>query len=85
MYWDSNLQELFIQTINEICNIATQGLTFYDTRRNTIVITDWSKTGIGFVVIQQYCNCNSNGTPSCCRDGWKLAFCNSSPGSVVGS
>ena len=85
MYWDSNLQELFLKTINEIYNIATQGLTFYDTKRNAIVITDWSKKGIGFAVMQQYCNCNSSGTPSCCRDGWKLAFCNSSPGSVVRS
>ena len=51
VYWDSNLQELFLKTKNEICNIATEGLTFYDTKRNTIVITDWSKNGIGFLVM----------------------------------
>ena len=77
VYWDSNLQELFLKTKNEICNIATQGLTFYDTNRTTIVITDWSKKGIGFVVMQQHCNCDLNRAPNCCEEGWKLAFCSS--------
>ena len=34
VYWDSNLQELFLKTKNQICNIVTQGLAFYDTKRN---------------------------------------------------
>ena len=41
VYGDSNLQKLFLKTKSKICNIATQGLIFYDTKRNTIVITDW--------------------------------------------
>ena len=77
IYWDSSLQELFLKTKSEICDIATQGLTFYDTKRNTTIIADWSKKGISFVVMQQYCKCSSNGPPTCCKDGWKLAFCNS--------
>lgn len=26
--------------------------------------------------MQQYCNCSSSSPPTCCKDGWKLAFCN---------
>ena len=39
-------------------------------------MTDWSKSGIGFVIFQQVCSCNSN-TPKCCQDGWQLVFCGS--------
>ena len=47
-YWDSNLQELFLKTKkSKTCDIATQGLTFYDTKRNTTIATDWCKKGIG--------------------------------------
>ena len=27
--------------------------------------------------MQQYCNCSSSDLPTCCKDSWKLAFCNS--------
>ena len=48
----------------------------FDTKRNTKIITDWSKKGIGFLVMQRCCNCSSSIPPTCCKNGWKLAFCN---------
>ena len=61
--WDSNLQQSFLKSKKKICDIIIQGFTFYDTKRNTPIITDWSKKGIGFAVMQQYCNCSSSGSP----------------------
>ena len=42
-----------------------------------MAITDWSKEGIGFIVLQQYCSCISSDTPFCCKGGWRLALCGS--------
>ena len=57
VYWDANLQEKFQQAKDVICKLAKEGLTFYDKDRPTVVVTDWSEVGIGFVVLQQYSPC----------------------------
>ena len=81
VYWDSELQQLFESTKSDISELAFRGLTYYDTNRRTAVITDWSKKGIGFVIMQKHCNCvndiNEQSILNCCKQGWRLAFCNS--------
>ena len=81
VYWDSELQQLFESTKSDISELASRGLAYYDTNRRTAVITDWSKKGIGFVIMQKHCNCvndiNDQSTLNCCEQGWRLAFCNS--------
>ena len=57
VYWDSELQRLFESTKSDISELASRGLAYYDTNRRTAVITDWSKKGIGFVIMQKHCNC----------------------------
>ncbi|VDH97839.1 Hypothetical predicted protein [Mytilus galloprovincialis] len=39
----------------------------------TCLATDWSVDGIGFFLMQKYCQCSSK-TPTCCNDGWKLCL-----------
>ena len=41
--------------------------------RWTGVITDWCKNGIGYVLVQKYCNCTDI-TPICCTGGWKVCM-----------
>lgn len=77
VYWDENLQKKFQHAQEVVCSLAKEGLTFYDKNRPTIVITDWSKVGIGFVVLQQYCRCSMQESPFCCKSGWRLALCGS--------
>ena len=81
VYWDSELQQLFESTKSDISELASRGLAYYDTNRRTAVITDWSKKGIGFVIMQKHYNCvndiNDQKTLNCCKQGWRLAFCNS--------
>ena len=77
VYWDEQLQEKFRRAQDTICHLAKDGLAYYDRTRPTVAITDWSKEGIGFVVLQQYCHCASAVTPFCCRAGWRLALCGS--------
>ena len=77
VYWDQNLQRIFIQTTEAICKMAAEGLAYFDQSRPTAVVTDWSRTGIGFVILQQHCTCTSEQVPFRCKGGWKLAFCGS--------
>ena len=77
VYWDSELKAKFEETKLAICEIAEKELAYYDTRRETAVITDWSKQGIGYVILQKHCTCTGDINPLCCENGWRLAFCNS--------
>ena len=80
VYWDSELQQLFKSTKSDISELASPELAYYDTNRRAAVITDWSKKGIGFVIMQKHCNCvsdiNDQSILNCCKDGWRLALCN---------
>lgn len=53
VYWDDQLQLKFHQAQNCICQLAKYGLIYYDKTCPTTAITDWSREGIGFVILQQ--------------------------------
>ena len=77
VYWDQNLQTIFNKTKEAVCSMAANGLAYFDRSRPTAVVTDWSRNGIGFVILQQHCSCASDQAPFCCTGGWKLALCGS--------
>ena len=77
VYWDEQLQQKLTQAKETICELTKNGLAFYDCTRPTAAITDWSREGIGFVILQQYCSCVSPEAPLCCKGGWRLALCGS--------
>ena len=77
VYWDTQLRGIFEETRSTIRQLASEGLRYYDITRPTMVITDYSKRGLGFVIMQQYCQCVSPEAPFCCKGGWKLALCGS--------
>ena len=35
------------------------------------------QSGIGYLLLQQHCNCNLEKAPICCKDGWKLIYAGS--------
>ena len=59
VYWDEQLQQKLEQANDTICQLAKDGLAYYDRTRPTAVMTDWSKEGLGFVVLQQHCRCSA--------------------------
>lgn len=75
VYWDDQLCINFHQAQDTICQLARYGLAYYNKTRPTAAITDWSKEGIRFVILQQYCDCPSTTTPFCCKRGWHLTLC----------
>ncbi len=72
-YWDSQLQQLFEESKKHILESIEHGITIFDKGRSTCLVTDFSKDGIGFFLLQKHCNC-ANVEPFCCRDGWKITL-----------
>ena len=56
-----------------IIKSVTEGVKHFDTDRWTCLATDWSRQGIGFFLMQKWCNCSTL-HPKCCNDGWKLVL-----------
>ena len=76
-YWDNNLTNIFEKTKAHIADSIIDGITRFDLGRWTAVMTDWSKVGIGYIMSQKYCNCQSI-SPICCTGGWKVCMVGSS-------
>ena len=49
------------------------GLKRFEVDRDTALMTDWSKTGIGFILSQKYCNCPKI-DPTYFKGGWKVVL-----------
>ena len=77
VYWDEHLKKKFEEVKSVVCKLIKRGLQYYDKDKPTALLTDWSKTGVGFVVLQQHCRCSGMERPFCCKDGWKLVLCGS--------
>ncbi|XP_066946055.1 uncharacterized protein [Macrobrachium rosenbergii] len=75
VYWDDQLQRELDKAKSTICQLAKEGLRYYDKSWPTATVTDWCGEGIGFVVLQQYCSCVTVDTPFCCKGGWRLMLC----------
>ena len=54
-----------------IADEVVKGVYSFEVGRWTGVMTDWCKNGIGYVLVQKYCNCTDI-TPICCTGGWKV-------------
>ena len=59
----------------EIIKQVERGIKTFDMGKQTCLLTDWSKTGIGFK-LQIYCDCEPL-SPHCFPDGWGLVFASS--------
>ncbi|XP_021365018.1 uncharacterized protein LOC110457888 [Mizuhopecten yessoensis] len=71
--WTEDLQRLFEESKIVIANEIEQGVRIFDPSKLTCLATDWSKTGIGFWLLQKHCAC-ANESLLCCRDGWKVTL-----------
>ena len=68
--WDEKLEEEFQRSKEHIIQKVSEGVRTFDPKLRTAIATDFSKKGIGFMLLQKTCNCNSN-IPNCCPGGWK--------------
>ena len=71
--WDEQLQLAFEESKEVIISEIEEGVRIFDTSKPTCLATDWSKTGIGFWLLQKHCQC-PNMEPFCCPTGWKITL-----------
>ena len=55
----------------EIVKQIVKGVETFDYKKRTTLITDWAKSGIGFMVSQKHCQCPDENV-FCCPEGWKV-------------
>ena len=57
-------------------SLIKDGIKSFDPACQTCIQPDWSKEGIGYLLLQKHCQCAQK-SPVCCKDGWKLMFAGS--------
>ena len=75
-YWDDSLEKIFQSSKETIVNLVIDGVQSYNVTKRTCIQSDWSKDGLGYVLLQKHCECTDD-SPVCCKDGWKLIFAGS--------
>ena len=75
-HWDETLDKLFRESKQKIIDEIHNGVRIFDKSKPTCLVTDWSKTGIGFWLLQKQCQCHTDGTakPFSFREGWKIVL-----------
>ena len=76
-YWDSSLDRAFEDSKKAIVQMVQEGIRHFETHRPTCLSTDWSKEGLGFILLQKHCRCGFADAPICCKDGWRLILAGS--------
>ena len=74
--WNDELDSIFNQSKSLIVEAIKEGVQIFDPTRRTALMTDWSKTGIGFWLLQKHCECRKL-SPGCCQDGWRITLAGS--------
>ena len=75
--WTPTLRDEFRKSKEEIISRVKEGVKTYDINKLTCVSSDWSKSGIGMLVSQNYCECALAMAPRCCKEGFKIVFAGS--------
>lgn len=75
--WNESLQTLFEDSKRKLVDMVKEGLSTFDINRETCIQCDWSKDGIGYLLLQKHCSCPMSDAPNCCPSGWKLVFAGS--------
>ena len=75
--WNESLEKAFQQSKKVIVDLVKKGVTTFDINRVTCLAPDWSKDGMGFMLLQKHCKCPTKKAPVCCPDGWCIVFAGS--------
>ena len=75
--WSPQLDSIFEESKVRIIEAIREGVKIFDPKRRTCLRTDWSKKGIGYLLAQKHCNCQTNRSYGCCKDGWKITLAGS--------
>ena len=74
--WTDTLDKAFEESKIKIIEAIRNGVEIFDKDRITCLSTDWSKSGIGYYLMQKHCECQSE-APGCCTSGWRITLAGS--------
>ena len=75
--WTEELKTLFTKCKVKILSQVRDGVKHFDLHRTTCLQTDFSQSGLGYLLLQKYCSCPMDTAPVCCKQGWRLVFAGS--------
>ena len=75
--WDTSMQNIFETSKSKILEAIEHGVQSFDTSLPTCLQCDWSKDGVGYLLLQKHCQCQPEDNPNCCPEGWGLIFAGS--------
>ena len=70
--WTKDLDDRFKQAKVAIIAAVKEGVETFNMDRDTILVVDWSKHGVGFMLLQKICKCEKADNHRCCETGWVL-------------
>ena len=76
IYWDENLTKLFEESKVVIVKAIEDGIKSFKLDQWTCLMPDFSKTGIGYLLMQKRCTCEKI-NPYCCPGGWQVVLAGS--------
>ena len=74
--WSISLNNAFEASKRSIIKAIQTGIEIFDPKRPTCLRPDWSIKGIGYVLLQKHCSCES-AKPDCCNNGWRITLAGS--------
>ena len=74
--WNAELDAIFERSKSQIIDAIKKGVQIYDMSRRTCLRTDWSRSGLGYLLAQKHCDCKG-GLYGCCPDGWRITLAGS--------
>ena len=83
--WNEDLERAFVASKQEIIRQCEKGVRLFDMSAPTGLATDWSKSCMGFWLVQKHCQCPDPPKLGCCKTGWQTVFCGSKFNSVAES
>ena len=73
-YWDDHLLEQFLKSCKVIVEAVKEGVKAFEIEQETMLVGDWSETGVGFMLEQKHCECDMKEAPYCGPGHWKLVL-----------
>ena len=75
--WNKSLEDASQHSKQVIVDLVRKGITTFKKDRVTCLTPDWSKEGMGFLLLQKHCSWTTDKALVCCPDGWHLIFAGS--------
>ena len=55
--WDGQYDQLFKRSKEQLSSMVENGIMLYDPLKVTLVVSDYCKLGLGFLMLQKHCTC----------------------------